>query len=620
MLAGGAVATSDTTFQISDKYVVSNGTQINSCDNISGWSNGSINTTTFHEGTGSLQLQSGSVVQISTAHNFSADQNYVLWVYIDNIDTFSSMSFRFSKASNIYDCMIWSPGGTVGRFNAGWNAFVFSKSDFTAAGTGSWNESLTTIGISIIAKSGMSTTVLIDDIRVNYTGTPTCVMTFDDGAASVYDIAYPIMRERGLVGTCFVCPNLIGSSDAFYMNLSELHELQDSGWEISSHTMSHADLTTLSNTDLRYQLNSSFDWLVSNGFREKPARLLSYPGGKFNDNVINAASDVYHLARTVNTSINEIHIPIEQDIRMKLKQKEPTNLVSADSINSTLAKCVQQCGMQIFMYHRFTTGEEELESISVDRFTAQCDGIVASGAENVLLSSYLDEVAPRYHPISGETVQIYSSGLSLVTSDHIYPDQKVNMTVLPSNDSVNVTISTWTPDQKIWDESSESPGISVTHTIGDLPVNANVNIYRDGAYYDTATTNSTGYIEWVYDGGFSEHEFSIDISNFDASPLSGTAPLSVLFSNASQNVTSWYWDFENDGKIDSTKRNPVHTYGQPGNYSVNLTVKNEYGNFSTVKTDYITVSAQTPPSTLSELYWWLRGYLGWLLTFQAVVS
>ena len=222
-----------------------------------------------------------------------------------------------------------------------------------------------------------------------------------------------------------------------------------------------------------------------------------------------------------------------------------------------------------------------------------------------------------YHGLD-MSYSINSNGLIIASRD-VYPtDVQIPFTVIPSDGAVNVTISTWTQTQKTWTESATGD-ISVNHTIGGFSANTVIAINRDNISYDSALSDSTGNITWIYDEGFSEHEFTATPC-YMASHVSGSAPLSIKFTNMSENATSWYWDFENDGKIDSTKQNPVHTYGQAGNYSVNLTVQNEYGNFSTVKTDYITVSAQTPPSTLSELYWWLRGYLGLLLTFQAVVS
>ena len=82
-------------------------------------------------------------------------------------------------------------------------------------------------------------------------------------------------------------------------------------------------------------------------------------------------------------------------------------------------------------------------------------------------------------------------------------------------------------------------------------------------------------------------------AEFSASPLSGTAPLIVQFTDESTGDFSyWEWDFDNDGTVDSTEHNPTYTYISPGVYTVSLTVGN--GTLSTeTKTEYVTVL--TPP-------------------------
>jgi PKD repeat protein len=55
------------------------------------------------------------------------------------------------------------------------------------------------------------------------------------------------------------------------------------------------------------------------------------------------------------------------------------------------------------------------------------------------------------------------------------------------------------------------------------------------------------------------------------------------------------WDFDNNGIIDSTDRNPIYMYADPGNYTVNLTVKNAFGSNTAIKNNYIIVSAFNPP-------------------------
>jgi len=90
------------------------------------------------------------------------------------------------------------------------------------------------------------------------------------------------------------------------------------------------------------------------------------------------------------------------------------------------------------------------------------------------------------------------------------------------------------------------------------------------------------------------------VASFIAKPASGNAPLTVEFEDRSANSpTSWTWDFENDGKADSSARNPCHTYDKPGTYTVRLTVGNAAGIDDEVKLDWITVSqepaAEVPP-------------------------
>jgi len=83
-------------------------------------------------------------------------------------------------------------------------------------------------------------------------------------------------------------------------------------------------------------------------------------------------------------------------------------------------------------------------------------------------------------------------------------------------------------------------------------------------------------------------------ANFTATPLSGTAPLQVQFTDLStvENTTinSWQWDFDNDGAIDSTIQNPLWFY-DPGIYSVSLTVSDGHISDTETKENYITAVA-----------------------------
>jgi PKD repeat protein len=89
-------------------------------------------------------------------------------------------------------------------------------------------------------------------------------------------------------------------------------------------------------------------------------------------------------------------------------------------------------------------------------------------------------------------------------------------------------------------------------------------------------------------------------ADFKATPASGVAPLTVQFQDLSTgNPTSWAWDFQNDGQVDSTSQNPQFTYTASGTYTVKMTTSNAQGSSSATKTALITVQNAAPVSTLT---------------------
>mgnify|MGYP000920364052 CR=1 FL=1 len=86
---------------------------------------------------------------------------------------------------------------------------------------------------------------------------------------------------------------------------------------------------------------------------------------------------------------------------------------------------------------------------------------------------------------------------------------------------------------------------------------------------------------------------------FTADVTGGASPLAVnfsdqSFSSAPGGITSWAWDFDNNGSIDSTLPNPSHVYTACGTYTVALTVTDGVHPPSTqTKTAYINTDVVT---------------------------
>ncbi|NYB28166.1 MAG: chitobiase/beta-hexosaminidase C-terminal domain-containing protein [Methanobacteriaceae archaeon] len=87
--------------------------------------------------------------------------------------------------------------------------------------------------------------------------------------------------------------------------------------------------------------------------------------------------------------------------------------------------------------------------------------------------------------------------------------------------------------------------------------------------------------------------------NYGGSPIADftlkttkSAPLTVQFTSRSIGIiTRWTWDFNGDGKVDSTLQNPTYTYTKPGKYTVKLTLTGPGG------TDFKTVNITVQPDT-----------------------
>lgn len=68
------------------------------------------------------------------------------------------------------------------------------------------------------------------------------IITFDDGHISVYENAFPIMEALGFSGVLYIVANRINDIPDF-LNVPTLQEMIKAGWEVGSHSYTHADLT-----------------------------------------------------------------------------------------------------------------------------------------------------------------------------------------------------------------------------------------------------------------------------------------------------------------------------------------------------------------------------------------
>ena len=117
------------------------------------------------------------------------------------------------------------------------------------------------------------------------------VLTFDDGYRSVYTHAFPILREYRWPGNV----NLVVRRTQFAAGLPprRVRALIAADWEIDAHTMTHADVTTLSGARLRYEIAGSRRWLRRHF--HVPVHFFCYPSGHYDARAIAAVRAAGYL-------------------------------------------------------------------------------------------------------------------------------------------------------------------------------------------------------------------------------------------------------------------------------------------------------------------------------------
>jgi hypothetical protein len=152
----------------------------------------------------------------------------------------------------------------------------------------------------------------------------------------------------------------------------------------------------------------------------------------------------------------------------------------------------------------------------------------------------------------------------------------------------------------LWDTANQSgntssppdPDASDTQTPQSQGGDATEDCSDSG--YDSDTDTSSNALGQVGLRGFtSQPGVEATVADFSTSVTSGIAHLTVQFTDQSTgNITSWEWDFNNDGIVDSMQQNPSYAYEISGKYTVSLKVTGPAGSDTKIKNEYITVSEE----------------------------
>jgi peptidoglycan/xylan/chitin deacetylase (PgdA/CDA1 family) len=141
---------------------------------------------------------------------------------------------------------------------------------------------------------------------------PLVALTFDDGYASAYERAFPLLMEYGWPATVFPVADYAGRGNrwpsqpagtpcARLMGWGELRTLAEAGWEIGGHTRTHPDLRLLDDGRLRDELHGGKAALEDR--LGSAVRAFAYPYGSYDRRVRAIVRTAYTAACTTRMAV-----------------------------------------------------------------------------------------------------------------------------------------------------------------------------------------------------------------------------------------------------------------------------------------------------------------------------
>lgn len=145
---------------------------------------------------------------------------------------------------------------------------------------------ITTMAAAIGCTADLDT----EDIKVaDYKDGKECAvsLTFDDSMKEHYTIVAPELEKRGFRGTFWMCGGWMPAEpqyDTTHFTWAEAKEMSDKGHEMSNHSWSHPNMTTLSEDELKEQIRRNDEAILAN--LGKPSTTFCFPYNAYNDAVL----------------------------------------------------------------------------------------------------------------------------------------------------------------------------------------------------------------------------------------------------------------------------------------------------------------------------------------------
>ena len=212
-------------------------------------------------------------------------------------------------------------------------------------------------------------------------------MTFDDGWESTYQNGLPLLQQYGFDSTQYIITSFLNTTD--YMTTAQVESFLQDGDEIASHTVTHPDLTSISQADLNSELSQSQQYLQS-AFGITVDDFAS-PFGYYNDATLAAIKQYYAMNRSVDPGYNDKNNFNAYTLKVQNITVDTTPSDVQEWINQAIANKV----WLILVYHEVSTTPFTVFNVTPTNLNTELQMMKSSNVVVETMDQAMAELKPQ---------------------------------------------------------------------------------------------------------------------------------------------------------------------------------------------------------------------------------
>jgi peptidoglycan/xylan/chitin deacetylase (PgdA/CDA1 family) len=370
------------------KLMISPYITLDEMDEISGWTSNatlSVSTTQMKSGTGSLKVTSqmdGNYVDIVKNVNWDLSldngKSLQLWIkpYTD-LSTSVKQIDLYLYDNLAYFYTQYKPNNFPIPEQNKWNV-LYGNQFAVAAGTPNFKH-ITKIIIRMWKDEGVISSYSLDLLQAKAIYKPSIMIMFDDGLASVYEKAFPLLKTKKMVATAYYISSMAGNPK--YMNSDQLIDLNNYGWDIANHTKNHYELNTLSKEKIESEFELCRAFLDGYGLT-RASKHVAYPGGLYNSTVLAAmASWNAKTGRGLKIPLNRYEGVMPYEIKCH-------SVLYNESLENVKNYLSNNIGTMAILFHNLVDSNPKSGEWLISDFSAFLEYIESLGLQTITIDEY----------------------------------------------------------------------------------------------------------------------------------------------------------------------------------------------------------------------------------------